>query len=429
MKKKQFAVTAAGMILTMACLLTGCGSNRIAETFSSQITETVEASTSEVTAADTEVAEQTEEEATVEETKEEETTVEETATEENAEGSDLFTERDLTQTADLSEANYITVTDGENVSITEAGVYVLSGSAENVTVVVEAGDEDKVQLVLDGVTIVNANQPCILVENADKVFLTSAEGSENSFTVSGAFTGDEDAAVFSKDDLVLNGLGTVTVSSTNDGIRSNDDMKLTGGTWNVTVSGSAIKAHDTLNVCDGVYNLYATDDGLHAEDNDDDTIGSIVIEGGTFNIQAGDDGIHATTTVTVNEGNLNIAAAEGIEATQVYLNEGTINIQATDDGINAGQKSDAMSIMLEINGGELTIAMASGDTDAIDSNGDLAVNGGTIDITAQSPFDYDGNCSYTGGTIIVNGTQVDSIQSQMMGGMGGGPMGGFGGRR
>ena len=422
MKKKQFAVTAAGMILTMACLLTGCGSTRIAETFSSQITETVEASTSEVTVADTEVAEQTAEEATVEET-----IVEETAVEETAEGSDLFTERDLTQTADLSEANYITVTDGENVSITEAGVYVLSGTAENVTVVVEAGDEDKVQLVLDGVSITNANQPCILVENADKVFLTSAEDSENSFTVSGAFTGDEDAAIFSRDDLVLNGLGTVTVSSTNDGIRSNDDMKLTGGTWNVTVSGSAIKAHDTLNVCDGVYNLYATDDGLHAEDNDDDTIGSIVIEGGTFNIQAGDDGIHATTTVTVNDGNLNIAAGEGIEATQVIINDGTINIQATDDGINAGQKSDSMSILLEINGGELTIVMASGDTDAIDSNGDLTITGGTIDITGQSSFDYDGNCTYTGGTIIVNGTQVDSIQNQMMGG--GGPMGGFGGRR
>ena len=74
--------------------------------------------------------------------------------------------------------------------------------------------------------------------------------------------------------------------------------------------------------------------------------------------------------------------------------------------------------------------MGAGDTDAVDSNGDLIITGGTIDITAQSPFDYDGSCSYTGGTIIVNGVETDSVSNQMMGGgMAGGAPGGFGGRR
>ena len=420
MKKKLFAVTAAIIMLAMVFMLTECGCAFNAKGSGMQNTETGETNTSETNESDPAAAGRTGSEST------EEKNTEENSETETAESSELFTSRDLSQTADLSEAIYITVSDGETASISEAGVYVLKGSAENAMVVIEAGDEDKVQIVLDGVSITNTHQPCILVENADKVFITSADGSENSLTVSGKFTVDEDAAIFSRDDLVLNGLGTVTISSTNDGVRSNDDLKLTGGTWNVTASGSAIKAHDSICACGGSYTLSAANDGIHAEDNDDDTIGSIVIEGGSFNIQAGDDGIHATTTIAVSGGDLAITAAEGIEATQVVINDGSISIKASDDAINAGRKSDSLNVKIEINGGEITIAMGAGDTDAIDSNGDLAITGGTIDITAQSPFDYDGSCSYTGGTIIVNGTQVNTIPNQMMGGgmMGGGPMGG-----
>ena len=53
--------------------------------------------------------------------------------------------------------------------------------------------------------------------------------------------------------------------------------------------------------------------------------------------------------------------------------------------------------------------MASGDTDGIDSNRDLKVSGGTINVTGSSTFDYDGNSTFTGGTIIINGTKVDTI--------------------
>ena len=404
MKKTLFSMGAVSLILTAAILLGGCGNAAaVQSTGDANIptNETVTAAPAEATAA--------------------------TATL-TAAASELFTTRDLAQTADLSEAQTITVSDGETVTITEAGVYVLSGSAGNACVVVDAGDDDKVQLVLNGLSINNAHQPCILVENADKVFLTSAEGSENALTVSGKFTGDFDAAVYARDDLVLNGLGTVTVSSTGDGIRTNDDLKLTGGTWTVNASDTALKAHDSIVASDGVYTLTAGSDGLHAEDSDDDATGDITIEGGSFTIQAGDDGVHATTTVTVNGGALDITAAEGIEATQVVINAGTVSIQATDDGINAGRKSTALSVKIEINGGEITIVMGAGDTDGIDSNGDLIITGGTVNVSGQSPFDYDGKCTHTGGTIIVNGTETDSITNQFGGGMGGG-MGGLPGGR
>ena len=77
---------------------------------------------------------------------------------------------------------------------------------------------------------------------------------------------------------------------------------------------------------------------------------------------------------------------------------------------------------IEITGGNLSINMASGDTDAIDVNGNLIISGGTIDITAQSAFDFDGTVSFTGGTVTVNGEQVSEVTNSMM--MGGGMMGG-----
>ena len=407
--RNHVTAAATALTLTAAMLLTGCASSAPAQT--TQTTQTAETVTVAEAATVTELS------------------AEITADTADGTGSELFTERDLTQTADLSEAKTINVSDGQTVTITEEGVYVLTGSAKNACIVIDAADEDKVQLVLDALSIVNEDQPCILVENADKVFLTSAEGSENTLNVTGAFAGEEDAAVYARDDLVLNGLGTVTVSSTGDGIRTNDDLKLTGGTWVVNAADTALKAHESISAADGVYTLTAGSDGLHAENNDDDTTGSIAIQGGTFTIQAGDDGIHATTTVTVEGGALTISAAEGIEATQVIVNDGTVSIQASDDGINAGRKSSALSAKIEINGGEITVVMGSGDTDGIDSNGDLIITGGVIDVTGQSTFDYDGTCTFTGGTVIVNGTQTDTIPNQMMGGGGMGGRGGFGGKR
>ena len=140
-----------------------------------------------------------------------------------------------------------------------------------------------------------------------------------------------------------------------------------------------------------------------------------------------DDGIHATTSVTVNGGTISVTAAEGIEATQVVIRDGTVSIQATGDGINAGRKTDSLDVKIEIGGGSITVTMGSGDTDGIDSNGDLVITGGTIDVSGPSPFDYDGTCTYTGGTIIVNGVETDTVPNQMMGGgMGGGWMNGGG---
>ena len=344
---------------------------------------------------------------------------------------DIFSDRDLTQTPDLSNAQTITVSDGQTINITEAGIYIISGSASNCTIKVNADEESKVQLVLNGVSITNNSTPAIYVVSADKCFITTAENTENTLSVTGTFTSDgdtnTDAVIFSKDDLVFNGLGTLTINSSNNGISCKDDLKFTGGTYNITSVEDSIEANDSIAVCDGMFTINSSKDAFHSENDDDNTSGWIYIAGGTFNIKSSSDAIQGTSAVQIDGGTLDINSSEGIEATYIQINDGTVKIYASDDGINATKKSTAYSTpTIEINGGNLTVEVGPGDTDGIDANGDIIVNGGTINVTAQmSSFDYDGKAEYNGGTIIVNGTQVDSIPQSAR--MGGGMMGGRGG--
>ena len=334
---------------------------------------------------------------------------------------ELFTDRDLTQTPDLSEAETYTVADGQDIEITEEGVYVLQGTASDVTVYVDTdkADDAKVQIVLDGVSITNDDFPCIYVREADKVFVTTTD-TENTLSVTDAFTADgdtnTDGVIFCRSDLVLSGLGVLTISSTDNGVVCKDDLKITGGTYIIEASSKTLEANDSIVIADGWFTLNAGTDALHAENDDDDALGYIYICGGEFDISAGDDGIHAVSALQIDGGNFHIYAAEGIEGTYIQINDGMIEIDSQDDGINAAWKSGAYDATLEINGGSITVTMASGDTDGIDSNGDLIITGGTIDVTGQSAFDCDGSVTFTGGIVIVNGTEVDSIPIQMMGG-------------
>lgn len=417
MKNEMLLKYVAAVLAMNICALafTGCTSTDTTNEVSNTNTSTAAVSTTANSNTDTESAE------TV-------TTSLNTSGSGKLSASELFTDRDLEQTADLSEAKSYTVSNGKDIHITEAGVYVISGTASDVTIYVEAGSDDKVQLVLDGVSITNADFPCIYVKSADKVFVTTTS-TENSLSVTGSFKADgdtnTDGVIFSKSDLVLSGTGTLTVSSTDNGIVGKDDLKVTGGTYRITASSKAIEANDSIRIADGTFTLTAGTDGLHAENSDDDSLGYIYICGGTFTIKAGDDGIHANSLVQIDGGSFTISAAEGIEGTYIQINDGTVNIQSSDDGINAAKKSSAYSTpTVEINGGNITIAMSAGDTDGIDSNGNIIVNGGTINITGQSSFDYDGTAQFNGGTIIVNGEQLDSIPNQFMGG---GGMGGRGG--
>ena len=355
--------------------------------------------------------------------------------------SDLFTDRDLKQTADMSDAATLSASDGGTIRITEAGTYVLTGTASDCTFYVEAGDDDKVQLVLQGLHITNSDFPCIYVYNADKVFITTAE--DSSLTVNGTFRTDgsirTDGAVFCRTDLVMNGTAVLTIQSTDNGVVCKDDLKITGGTYTVTANSKAFEANDSIRIMDGTFILRAGTDGLHAENSDDDSQGYIYIGGGELTITCGDDGLHATSVLQIDDGTLTITAAEGLEGSFIQVNGGTVNITASDDGINAARKSTSTEVAVEFNGGTVNVTMGGGDTDGVDSNGNLYVNGGVISVNGNSTFDYDGTVAFNGGTIYVNGQQTTTIPNQFFGGGRGGgwnstpngnnSQGGFGGGR
>lgn len=416
MKKRTITTIIAA--LTMATALTACD-GIAAETISNMV-EVAKESTGTGTSDTSNIT----------------TTVYTSATSSDTETdlTDLFSKRDLNQTPDLTDADIIEVADGKSYTISSEGIYIIRGIATNCTIRVEADKEAKVQLVLDGVSITNDNFPAIYVVSADKCFVTTTD-SENTLTVTGQYTAEEstntDAVIFSKDDLVLNGTGILNINSYyGNGISGKDDIKVTGGTYNIKSAEDGIEANDSIAIYDGIFNITTNKDGLHSENDEDNTVGWIYIKNGSFNINVKSDGIQATTFLVVDGGDLVINAAEGIEATYIQINGGNIDITASDDGMNASYKSKSYTVpVIEFNGGTTVIEVGQGDTDAVDSNGNIYVNGGTISVTSTvSSFDYDGTAEYNGGTIIINGTQVDSIPQSMMGGGPGGMKGGFGGK-
>ena len=365
---------------------------------------------------------------------------------ETAAFADAFSNRDLSGTYDASTAvrialngasafadsDAVTVS-GAVVTIRAAGTYVLSGALDNGTVIVDAGKEDKVQIVLNNASIHSDTFAALYVRQADKVFVTLADGSVNALSNGGTFEAIDDnsvdGAVFSKDDLTFNGNGKLTVTSpAKHGVVCKDDLVIAGGVYEITAASHAISGKDSVSVAGGSFTLAAGKDGIHSENSDDAEKGNIYVTEGTFNIAAVSDGVSASGISQIDGGTFNINASEGIEGTYVRINDGVIKIYASDDGINAARKSSAYSPTVEINGGEVTVEVGPGDTDGIDSNGALIITGGTIDVTGNSAFDCDGAITFTGGTVIINGQQVDTIPTQMMGGRGGrGNMGGMGG--
>ncbi len=419
---KKILLTASALTAVMALSLTSCSltdgrTNRI-DLNSTSTSETVSDTVDEAD-AEMEISENT-------------LTTAHFSSSEMLDTASLFSKRDLIQTAELSDATALTVSDGAALSITEEGIYVLKGSGKDCTVTVNADKSAKVQIVLDGVSITNSDAPAIYVISADKVFVTTTD-SENMLSVTESFRADgetnTDAVIFAKSDLVLNGVGKLNVTSAaGNGITTKDDLRITGGTYTVSSKLDSFEANDSIAISGGRFTVDSQKDAFHCEN--DNAEGTIYIADGTFTLTAGSDGIQATDLLQIDGGTFTISGSEGLESTYVQINGGSINISASDDGINASKMATKYDTVIEINGGDLSIVMGQGDTDAIDANGSIYVNGGTINITAPtSSFDYDVEAEFNGGTIIINGEQVDEIPQSMMGGPGGrGGMGGPGGR-
>lgn len=330
------------------------------------------------------------------------------------------------------------------VTITEKGTYVVSGTLENGQIIVDLAEDDSVHLVLDNADITCSDGAAIVAWSVKNLYLTLAEGSVNTVTDGTVYAEDEaNAAIYSKDDLIINGTGSLTVNANyKDGITSKDDLQITGGNITVHAVDDAVVGKDSVSVYDGTLAITCGGDGLKASNTEDTAKGYVVIDGGTFSIDAGDDGIHSETVLVINDGEVAVnSSVEGLESLNIVINDGTIDVTASDDGTNVAGGNDTTSAdsawggamgggmdaaidgALVINGGMLTVDSGG---DGLDSNGSILMTGGTVLVEGpenegNGAIDYNGSFEMTGGTLVAAGTSgmaqapsTDSAQASIM---------------
>ena len=330
------------------------------------------------------------------------------------------TNTEIGQTA----TNGLSLKDGV-LSIETAGDYVLQGQFEG-QVLVNADKEDKVHLVLNGVSISCQNSSAIYGQQSDRIYITLAEGTVNTVSDGSVYLYQEEgqeepnAAIFSKDDLTFDGTGSLVVKGNyKDGIRSKDDLAVVDGNYEIEAVGDGLQGKDSVCITNGNFIIKATQDAIKSSNDTEEEKGYVVINGGTFSIQAGDDGVHGESGLLINDCKMDILSSyEGLEAMVVEINGGDISLVAKDDGLNAAGGSDATDAffgrgMMEgnadckiaINGGSLKI---TADGDGIDSNGGLYVTGGMTYVNGSTnngngALDYGTEATVSGGIFLAVG--------------------------
>ncbi|MDW8576005.1 carbohydrate-binding domain-containing protein [Streptococcus suis] len=269
----------------------------------------------------------------------------------------------------------------DGLKITEGGTYILTGSTTaGVTVETDAN----VRIILAGAEISSSETAAINVINADNVELEIKDGTTNTVKDTSNHTDTNiEGAIHVEADLTITGNGSLTVEGNfQDGIVSTDDLVVNSGNITVTAVDDGIRGKDSLTINGGTINVTAGGDGIKSTNDTDTTKGYTTITGGEITVKAGDDGIKAETALIIDGGTITVSeSAEALEGTNITINGGTLDVYGSDDAINAASTTSS-DIFIKVTGGDLKVAVGSGDTDAFDANGDIYISGGTIDVTA-----------------------------------------------
>jgi len=337
--------------------------------------------------------------------------------------------------------------DGGVVTISAAGTYVVSGSLDDGRIVVDAADS-VVHLVLNGAQIQSSSGPAIYAKAADKTVVTLQDGTDNAISDGKTYADTSEeaptAALYSQDDLTINGTGKLTVQGLyKDGITSKDDLKVMGGTLVVEAADDGLVGRDLVAVKDGSVTVQAGGDGIKSTNDTDADKGLIGIEGGTFDIASENDGIQAETSLLIAGGTFQIVtgggsaastkthaeegpfgqgrggfrqgqapaasptasasvddessestSAKALKAANIAISDGTFRIDAADDAIHGNGN-------VFITGGQF--ALATGD-DAVHADAALTISGGTIDLSKS----YEG---LEGADITISGGETHLVAS------------------
>ncbi|MCM1387713.1 MAG: carbohydrate-binding domain-containing protein [Bacillus sp. (in: Bacteria)] len=290
-----------------------------------------------------------------------------------------------------------------SVVISRGGSYLISGTAADAQIYVDAGKDEQVELILNGVDIANEDEAAIYIENAEHTAIILGQGTRNSLQSGRVQTdgerqsADEEAGgavIYAKDDLSITGAGSLYVAGyLHNGIHTKNHLFIEDGNIEIEAANHALKGKD-----------------------------SVTVTGGSLVIKAGGKGVESDMEAHITGGSIRITeAAEGIEANQIRIDGGVIEITASDDGINANggaakQKKnpsdDVVGKMpnLIITGGDITI---NAEGDGLDSNGNLIIEGGNVVIDGPThdgdgALDYGtengGVCKISGGTALAIGS-------------------------
>lgn len=352
--------------------------------------------------------------------------------------SEMFSNRDFETEYDQSESAVIQLSgdtascssnavqiSGSTITIIDEGTYILSGTLDDGMIIVSSEKTDKTQLVLNGVTIHSETCAPIYILQSDKVFITTAAGTTNTLSNGGTFTAiDEnsiDAVIFSKEDVTLNGSGTLVVTSpAGHGIVSKDSLTLTSGSYDINCASHALAGKDDVCIASGDFTIVSGKDGIHAENSDDATSGFVYIQSGTFDITAEGDGISAAAYMQIEDGTFHITSGGGSSNASSKTSDSWGNFMGGgkhQGGKMGGSKretttsvtdtsSDSTSIKgikatttLTINGGAFAINSAD---DSVHSNASVTINGGTFEIASgDDAFHADETLTITAGTINI----------------------------
>jgi hypothetical protein len=296
---------------------------------------------------------------------------------------------------------------GKTLTIRQAGTYVLSGALADGQVLVNAGRNDVVSLVLNGLTLHNETGPAIYAPRSGKVVLFLESGAANTvsdganYAVSGG--GDEpNAAIFVQDNLSIAGNGTLAVTGNHShGIRAQDVLAVTGGVININAVGDALRGRDGVAIMNGSFTLTAGGDGIQANNSSSDAMGYVIINGGAFDIRAKNDGIQAASPLMITGGVFRITSGGGSANAPVRPNfRGWGGRQTPVTTVQTeSMKALKAGKQIYIVGGDFTI---DAEDDGLHSNGNILITAGRLSIlTGDDGIHADTAVEITGGDISI----------------------------
>lgn len=327
---------------------------------------------------------------------------------------------------------------GSTATITAEGTYRISGSLTDGQLMVDAS-KSVVKLVLVDASLASSSTSPLYVLKAARTIVIVPDGSKSTVVDGKGYCTDTEpnAAIFANSSLAFFGEGTGTLTVTGrcgDGVSTDDGLIVKSGVLEVSAVDDALRGKDYLIVRGGTVRASAsTGHALKSDEEENTGAGFITVEGGTLELSSdGGDAIHATTDVKISGGTFAMSASsqginaarsvtidggelvmagvsEGIESKSITINAGSLSIDATDDSLNAtagvgGESADGSTLV--INGGFVRLNSSRGD--AVDSNGDVKITGGTV--VAHGPssqpevgLDFNGQCLIEGGTVVISG--------------------------